>query len=72
MPMAAFNVLAISGSLRAVSRNTAMLHMAQTCVPDGVRLHLYEELDQLPLFNSNLKGSEPTANPAYENSHSLR
>lgn len=61
MPMVAFNVLAISGSLRAASTNTAMLRMAQSCVPDGVHLHLYEELAQLPPFNPDLEENEPPA-----------
>lgn len=61
MPMAAFNVLAISGSLRVASTNTAMLRMAQLCVPDGVHLYVYEELGQLPLFNPDLEGNEPPA-----------
>ena len=59
MPMAAFNVLAISGSLRALSTNTAMLRMAQSCVPEGVHLHIFEELAQLPLFNPDLEENEP-------------
>ncbi len=61
MPMAAFNVLAISGSLRAASTNTATLRMAQFCVPDGVHLHLYEVLGQLPPFNPDLEVNEPPA-----------
>ena len=59
--MAAFNVLAISGSLRAASTNTAMLRMAQSCVPEGVHLHVYEELGQMPPFNPDLKENEPPA-----------
>lgn len=59
--MAKFNVLAISGSLRAASLNTAMLRMAQSSVPHGVGLHVYEELGQLPLFNPDLEGDEPAA-----------
>lgn len=44
-----------------MSTNTAMLRMAQSFVPDGVHLHLYEELGQLPLFNPDLEGIEPPA-----------
>jgi NAD(P)H-dependent FMN reductase len=61
MPMAAFHVLAISGSLRAASTNTATLRMAQSCVPDGVQQHLYEELGHLPPFNPDLEEREPPA-----------
>ena len=56
-----FNVLAISGSLRAASTNTAMLRMAQSCAPDGVHLDLYEALGQLPLVNPDLEGNDPPA-----------
>jgi len=44
-------LLAISGSLRAASGNTALLRAAMTCVPEGVQISLYEDLAQLPIFN---------------------
>lgn len=59
--MTVFHILAISGSLRAASLNTAMLRMAQTCVPAGVQVRLYEGLGNLPLFNPDLEVDEPNA-----------
>ena len=44
-------VLAISGSLRARSSNTAVLEAAQALAPDGVEVILYSELGSLPHFN---------------------
>jgi NAD(P)H-dependent FMN reductase len=47
-------LLAISGSLRAVSTNTALLQAAQLLAPDGVEIELYDGLVRLPHFNPDL------------------
>jgi chromate reductase len=47
-------LLAISGSLRAVSSNTSLLRAAQMLVPSGTRIELYDALGQLPHFNPDL------------------
>ncbi|MEU6603157.1 NADPH-dependent FMN reductase [Streptomyces flaveolus] len=47
-------ILAISGSLRANSLNTALLAAAQKHAPTGVRVELYEGLTDLPPFNDDL------------------
>lgn len=44
-------VLAISGSLRARSSNTAVLEAAQALAPDGVDVVIYGGLGSLPHFN---------------------
>ena len=44
-------ILAISGSLRARSSNTAVLEAAQELAPAGVDVVLYGELGLLPHFN---------------------
>jgi chromate reductase len=44
-------VLAISGSLRADSHNTALLRAAAELAPDGVQVELHDGLDLLPAFN---------------------
>lgn len=44
-------LVAISGSLRAASGNTALLRTAMACAPDGVQISLYEDLGHLPVFN---------------------
>lgn len=47
--------LAISGSLRAASLNTAMLSMAIDCAPPGLTVQLYIGLGELPAFNPDLE-----------------
>lgn len=44
-------ILAISGSLRAASTNTALLRAAQRLAPAGLVITLYDGLGQLPVFN---------------------
>ena len=54
-------ILAISGSLRADSYNSALARAAAELVPDGVELELYEELASLPHYDQDLDqaGTEP-------------
>jgi chromate reductase, NAD(P)H dehydrogenase (quinone) len=47
-------LLAISGSLRAVSTNTALLKAAMLLAPPGVEIVLYDGLARLPHFNPDL------------------
>ena len=49
-------ILAISGSLRAVSSNTAVLRSAARLAPHGVEIALFEGLAGLPFFNPDLDG----------------
>jgi len=49
-------ILAISGSLRAVSSNTAVLRAAVRLAPCGVEIVLFEGLASLPFFNPDLDG----------------
>ena len=44
-------LLALSGSLRAASTNTAVLEALSRLAPAGVEILLYRELGALPLFN---------------------
>lgn len=44
-------ILAISGSLRAASTNTALLRAAQRLAPAGMVITLYDKLGHLPIFN---------------------
>ena len=44
-------ILAVSGSLRAASSNTALLKAAASLAPEGVAVTLFEGLDALPHFN---------------------
>jgi chromate reductase, NAD(P)H dehydrogenase (quinone) len=52
-------ILAISGSLRSGSSNTAVLLAARTLAPSGVDIILYEGLGALPHFNPDLDGDKP-------------
>ncbi|MCW3478131.1 NAD(P)H-dependent oxidoreductase [Neisseriaceae bacterium JH1-16] len=47
-------LLALSGSLRADSTNTALLRAAARQSPSGVAVTLYDELAALPAFNPDL------------------
>ena len=52
-------VLAISGSLRAASHNTALLRAAAQLAPEGVEVELYHGLDRLPPFNEDHEADLP-------------
>lgn len=47
-------ILAISGSLRAASSNTAVLRAAITLAPKNVNITIYQGLADLPHFNPDL------------------
>jgi chromate reductase, NAD(P)H dehydrogenase (quinone) len=57
-------VLAISGSLRAASYNTALLRAAADLAPDGVEVELYEGLELLPPYNEEHDTDDPPAEVA--------
>ncbi len=52
-------ILAISGSLRQVSSNTALLEAAIALSPENVEIRLYGGLGDLPHFNPDLEPTEP-------------
>jgi len=56
-------LLAISGSLRAASSNTAVLQALLAVAPANVTISLYEQLAELPYFNPDLdrEGDTPPA-----------
>ena len=49
--MTALRLLAISGSLRAMSSNTALLRLASEVAPSDVAITMYDGLATLPHFN---------------------
>ncbi len=59
----AVQILAISGSLRAASSNTAVLRAMTSVAPAGVAITLYDRLGDLPPFNPDLdvEGATPPA-----------
>jgi chromate reductase len=48
-------VLALAGSLRAISMNRLMLEMAADCAPAGLKIDVFGGLGDLPLFNPDLE-----------------
>jgi len=52
-------ILAISGSLRAASSNTALLRAAAALAPEDMEVVLYDGLGDLPHFNPDLEGAAP-------------
>ncbi len=58
------HVLAISGSLRAASHNTALLQAAAALAPEGVEVELYHGLDLLAPYNEDHDTADPPAEVA--------
>lgn len=52
-------ILAISGSLRAASLNSALLRAVTRLAPDGINVVIYSGLGDLPLFNPDIEDSDP-------------
>ncbi|MEO3796852.1 NADPH-dependent FMN reductase [Nonomuraea sp. B10E15] len=59
--MTELNILALSGSLRADSHNTALLHAARALDPGGVAIDIDRDLGRLPLYNQDLDTGTPPA-----------
>ena len=53
--------MALSGSLRRGSANTALLTAAAALAPAGVTVEVFDGLGALPYFNPDLEGAEPAA-----------
>ncbi len=53
------DVLAISGSLRAASKNTALLEAAVRVAPQGMRVRRFRGLGSFPLFNPDTEFPTP-------------
>lgn len=59
--MNTIKILAISGSLRAASINTALLRATARLAPPGIAVTLFEHLGELPLFNPDIEATDPPA-----------
>jgi chromate reductase len=59
-------ILAVSGSLRADSHNTALLRAAIDAAPEGVEIELWEGIGDLPIYDQDLEHDPP------ESVHRLR
>jgi NAD(P)H-dependent FMN reductase len=53
------HVLALSGSLRAASLNSALLRVAARVAPANVSIAIYQGLEELPLFNPDIESTDP-------------
>lgn len=53
--------LAVSGSLRADSYNTRLLHAAAEAAPAGVEVDLWEGIGELPIYDQDLESAEVPA-----------
>jgi chromate reductase, NAD(P)H dehydrogenase (quinone) len=52
--MSKLSILAVSGSLRAASYNTAALRAMAVAAPPDVTVHVFDGIGELPLFNPDL------------------
>lgn len=50
-------ILAISGSSRRLSTNTALLNAMKDMAPEGVELTVFSRLDSLPIFSPDAEGA---------------
>lgn len=57
--MPQITILTLVGSLRSGSVNRQIAEVAAGVAPDGVRLEIYEGLDQLPFYNEDLDTPQP-------------
>ncbi len=55
------NIVAISGSLRAASTNTALVRAAASLAPDSMKITLYDGMADLPHYSPELDGYNPPA-----------
>jgi NAD(P)H-dependent FMN reductase len=53
------NILAISGSTRAASTNTALLHGLAATAPNGVTITVFDRLARLPVFSADHDATPP-------------
>lgn len=64
--MANVVVAAISGSLRAGSINTALIHASQRLAPEGLEIR-HVSIADLPVYNMDLEGDFPAAVTEFKN-----
>ena len=55
------NILALSGSLRAASINSAYCRAAKRLAPPPLQVEVFEGLGELPLFNPDLEAELPAS-----------
>lgn len=55
MNQPARRICGIAGSLRAGSYNRALLRAARDLAPDGLTIDIFEDLEEVPLFNADVE-----------------
>lgn len=50
-------ILAVSGSVRRLSTNTALLRAMQTIAPHEITINIFDGIGDLPIFSPDLEGS---------------
>ncbi len=63
--MQIIRLLAVSGSLRAASINTALLRAASMAAPQGVSITTFARLGEFPLFNPDAESPVPAPVQAF-------
>jgi chromate reductase, NAD(P)H dehydrogenase (quinone) len=63
--MSKLSILAVSGSLRAASYNTAALRAMAVAPPPDVTVHVFDGIGELPLFNPDLDNAPIAAVEAW-------
>lgn len=58
--MADVNVMVLVGSLRKASVNRQLAELAAESAPDGVVLHAFDRLAEVPFYNEDVDGDETT------------
>ena len=58
-------ILAISGSARRHSTNTALLRAVAAAAPEGVEVTVFDGVGRLPVFSPDLDGDPPAEVRAY-------
>ena len=56
--MADINVLVLVGSLRAASINRQLAELAVESAPEGVHLHLFDRIGELPFYNEDIDNDD--------------
>jgi chromate reductase, NAD(P)H dehydrogenase (quinone) len=65
--LGSMRVLALSGSLRAVSINSSLLRATARLAPKGVTVNVFSGLGELPLYNPDIERNPPATIVALHN-----
>jgi len=60
-------ILCLSGSLRALSYNTAVLYALKQLIPVHIEMKIFEQMKDLPLFNPDIENAHIASVAALQN-----